>query len=247
MNLASVRSLGRLTAASALLFTVSAVGAPHAGATVLGRAAARCYCGDGSAPAAATAPGGYSAVVTSRTINPSGGAIRAVRVPGGLVTLVIPAGAFPKPVQITLTAPKPVTPGSAHVTGPKVVIGVGIQVQENGVAYARSFLKPLTLTMRSSSAVPSSIVAVWNGRRFVTEPGATVARGAATVRFRSDTHPDFAVLSPMVTAAPAAIPGATTSMTGKPVLGEGILAAVLLALGVGGLVIAVRSSRRARA
>jgi hypothetical protein len=247
MKVSNVRSVGRLAAVSALLFTVAALGALPAGASVRAPATARCYCpsGVGSGPATETAPGGYSAVVTSRTITSSGGAIGEVSVPGGRVTLVIPAGAFPVPVQITLTAPRLAALGGARLTGYRIVTGVGIAVQENGVAYPGTFRKPLTLTMRSLSAMSSSLVAVWTGKTFVTEPDATVARGAATVRFRLDTDPDFAVLSPAVTAAPAAITGATTSMTGEPFIGEGILAAVLLALGVAGLVMAIRSSRRA--
>ena len=83
---------------------------------------------------------------------------------------------------------------------------------------------------------------VWNGAAFVTEPDSTVAPGAAVVSF--DTDPDFAVLSPSATTA-TTIPGATSSVTGKPFIGEGILAGALIALGITGLVIARR--RRGRA
>ena len=242
MNLTSVRSAGRLTVVSALLMTAAAVGAPQAGASVRATTTARCYCSGDSALPGAVAPGGYSAVVTSRTITPAGGTIGSVSVPGGRVTLVIPAGAFPVPVQITLVAPKL----PSRDAGDKVDTGVGIQIQENGVAYPGSFRKPLTLIMSSRSVISSSVVATWNGKAFLIVPDATAAPGAATVRF--DSHPTaFAVLSPFVPAASEAIPGATTSMTGEPFLGEGILAAVLLALGAGGLLIAIRSSRRARA
>jgi hypothetical protein len=246
MNFANARSAWRLAAISAalfpVLFTVLFTGAA-AGASVRAPAAARCYCpaGTGSGPAVAAPPGGYSAVVISRTIARSGGVIGAAGVPGGRVTLVIPAGAFPVPVQVTLTAPKLAAPGLA---GYRVVAAVGIAVQQNGAAYRGAFGKPLTLVLRSSSVTPSSLVAAWNGRAFVTERGATAGRGAAAVRLRSGADPDLAVLSPVVTAAPAAIAGATTSMTGEPLAGEGILAAVLLVLGAGGLVMAVRSARR---
>src|ERR1700733_1461729 len=56
-------------------------------------------------PAAPTVPGGFSAVVTSQTIGPAGGKIGPVSVDGVTTTLTVPAGAFPGPVQITLTAP----------------------------------------------------------------------------------------------------------------------------------------------
>jgi hypothetical protein len=66
----------------------------------------------------------------------------------------------------------------------------------------------------------------------VTESSATVTAGLATVSFDSD--PNFAVLASAGTAA-SAIPGATGATTGKPFLGEGIAAALLLLLGVAGL------------
>lgn len=191
-------------------------------------------------PGVVTPPGGYSAVVTSQTITPAGGIIGPVSVDGGSVTLVIPAGAFPVNVQITLTAPDLAAVGSGGVAGDDAVAGVGIQVQENGVPYPGTFLKPLGLTMRSSSITSSSVVVVWNGSVFVAETGATITPGAATVSFDSD--PDFAVLAPRV-ALLAPIPGATRSMTGEPFVGEGIVAGVLLLLGVGGLARAVRRSR----
>ena len=192
-------------------------------------------------PGAGTAvPGGYSAVITSQTITPAGGTIGPVNVNGASVTLVIPAGAFPVAVQITLTAPDLTLVGDAGRAGFKAVAGVGIQVQENGSAYTATFLKPLTLSMSSSSITSSSVVVVWNGTAFVADTGATVTSGAAVVKFSTD--PDFAVLSP---TAATVIPGATTSPTGKPLIGEAALAGVLVLLGAGGL--AVRWRRRERA
>ena len=66
----------------------------------------------------------------------------------------------------------------------------------------------------------------------MTESGATLAAGSATVTF--DRDPNFAVLAPTGTAA-SGIPGATGASTGKPFLGEGILAGLLLLLGAAGL------------
>ena len=187
-------------------------------------------------------PGGYSGVITSQTITPAGGTIGRVTVDGATVSLVIPAGAFPVPVQITMTGPDLFAVGSAGTAGYKAVAGVGIQVQENGSTYPGTFLKPLSLTVRSSSITSSSVVMVWNGTAFVTEPDSTFTPGTAVIGF--DTDPDFAVMSPLATTA-TTIPGATSSVTGKPFLGEGILAGLLVALGVTGLAIARR--RRVRA
>jgi hypothetical protein len=91
--------------------------------------------------------------------------------------------------------------------------------------------------MSSSSITASSILAVWNGTAFVTDPGMTALPGELKAGF--DTDPDFAVLTPDC-GATTAIPGATSAVTGKPLLGEGILAAVVLLLGASGLEFARR-------
>jgi hypothetical protein len=175
---------------------------------------------------------GYHCAVTSQTITPAGGSVGPVTIDGAAVTVIVPAGAFPVPVQITLCAPELWAAGNAGFRNFKVVAGVDIQVEENGSTYPGTFLKPLTLDMSSSSITASSIVVVWNGTAFVTVPGTTARSGEVTASF--DTDPDFAVLTP-VSPATTAIPGATSAPTGKPLLGEGILAWVLLLLGASGL------------
>jgi hypothetical protein len=216
---------------------------------------AACLAGSGRAAAAtgeygppqsaagAAPPGGYSAVITSRTITPAGGTIGPVVVDGATVALVIPAGTFPGAVQITITGPNLFAVGRARTVGSETIAGVGVQVQENGSAYPGTFPKPLALTIRSSSITASNVVAMWNGTAFMTATNATVVSGAAVVRFDSD--PDFAVLSPTIATATAPIPDATKSTTGKPFIGEGILACALIVLGAIGL--AVGRRKRARA
>lgn len=188
------------------------------------------------APVPPTVPGGHC-VVTSQTITPAGGTIGPVTVDGASATLIVPAGAFPVPVQITLTALNLCAIRIAGFRCFKVVAGVGIQVQENGSAYPGPFLKPLSLGIWSSSITASSILAVWNGTAFVTDPEFTALSGELKAGF--DTDPDFAVLTPACRAT-RAIPGATSAGTGKPLLGEGILAAVVLMLGASGLEFARR-------
>jgi hypothetical protein len=212
-------------AGAAMLVTIGAGGALAAG-------------GYGPpAPVPPTVPGGHCVVVASQTITPAGGTIGPVTIDGASVTLIVPAGAFPVPVQITLTALNLCAIRIAGFRCFKVVAGVGIQVQENGSAYPGPFLKPLSLGISSSSITPSSILAVWNGTAFVTDPEFTALSGELKAGF--DTDPDFAVLTPAC-GATTAIPGATSAPTGKPLLGEGILAAVVLMLGASGLEFARR-------
>ena len=178
-------------------------------------------------------------MTTSRTIRPDGGTIGPVTVDGAKITLVIPAAAFPVSVQITMTRPNLPAVGSAGTAGYKAVAGVGIQVRGNGSAYPGTFLVPLTLTIRSSSITSTSVVVVWNGTAFVTEPGITVISGAAVVRF--DTDRDFVVLYPLATTT-ATIPGATRAVTGKRFIEEGILACAVIVLGASGVAVGRRRS-----
>jgi hypothetical protein len=189
------------------------------------------------APVPPTVPGGHCVVVTSQLITPAGGTIGPVTIDRASVTLIVPAGAFPVPVQITLTALNLCAIRIAGFRCFKVVAGVGIQVQENGSAYPGPFLKPLSLGISSSSITASSILAVWNGTAFVTDPEFTALSGELKAGF--DTDPDFAVLTPAC-GPTSAIPGATSPVTGKPLLGEGILATVVLMLGASGLEFARR-------
>jgi len=235
------RSGQRLITYTIELTFIAAISAVCLAGSVRPAVAATDYGAPQPAPGVAP-PGGYSAVITSQTITPAGGTIGPVVVDGGTVTLLIPAGAFPVSVQLTVTGPKLFAVGDAGTAGYKAVAGVGIQVQENGSTYPGTFLKPLTLTIRSSSITSSNVVMGWNGAAFVTETDTTVASGVAVVRF--DTDPDFAVLSPLATTA-AAIPDATKSVTGKPLMGEGILACALIVLGASGLAVGCRKHARA--
>jgi hypothetical protein len=194
------------------------------------------------APVVPPAPGGFSAVVTSQTIGAGGGQVGPVTVDGVPTTLTVPAGAFTAAVQITLTAPSLAGVGTGGLTGHHAVAGVGVQVTQDGSTYAGHFLKPLTLTMSSSSITSACTVVVWNGAAFVAA-GGTAGAGTATVSF--DNDPSFAVLAPASSAVPpvAPIAGATGPKTGEPFLGEGILAGVLLLLGMAGLGFVLRRQR----
>jgi hypothetical protein len=220
---------------------IAVISAAFVAGSVRGAGAATTY-GPAPAPVGAAPPGSFSDVITSQTIGPAGGTIGPVTVAGATVTLVIPAGAFLVSVQITITEADLFAVGSAGTAGYKAVVGVGIQVQENGAPYPGTFLKPISATIRSSSITSSSVVVVWNGTAFVAEPDSTVTAGSSVVSF--DTDPDFAVLAPTGTTA-TTIPGATTPVTGKPFLGEGILAGLLVVLGVSGLAVGYRRWVRA--
>lgn len=192
------------------------------------------------APPVAVPPGGFTAVVTSVSIGPAGGTIGPVLVDGAELTITIPAGAFPETVQITVTAPD--LAGIAPLAGYGDMTGAGILVTLNGAPYPGTFLKPVTATFASAGITAASVVLVWNGTAFVVDANSAATAGHEAVSFDSD--PDFAVESPLTTAV-TKVPAATTPVTGKPLLGEGILAGLLVLLGTGGVVLSRR--RRVRA
>jgi hypothetical protein len=151
-------------------------------------------------PPPAPVPGGFSCVVTSRTVGPAGKVIGPLRLHGLVASLRV-RGAFRVPVQITITEPYAQSGacqggpgiGNAGFGGYRPVGGVGVLVQLNGVAYRGIFARPLVLRLSSRSITRSSLVVAWNGMRFVTVPHAVVRRGLARIRVRASS--DFAVLT----------------------------------------------------
>lgn len=139
-------------------------------------------------------PGGYFSVVTSVTIGPVGGTIGPVGVDGVLVTLRVPRGAFPIPVQVTLTAPVVHDIGNAGFRHEQAFSGVGVLVQADGQTYSGQFLRPLDLTLASRRINASDLFVVWNGTRFVRLARSTVHGDRDFSVFDSEHEQDFAVL-----------------------------------------------------
>jgi hypothetical protein len=153
------------------------------------------------APAVVPVPGGYYCVVTSQTAGPPGKFIGTLKLHGNLAaTLQIDQGIFPVPVQITITEPYGQNgdcQGNADIgcvgfAGYRALGGVGIIVQQGGSAYPGTFGRPLALRLASPLISRSSLLVVWDGRKFVKAPGAVVRSKAATVKV--DASSDYAVL-----------------------------------------------------
>jgi hypothetical protein len=181
-------------------------------------------------------PGGFTEVVTTETVPTTGGAVEAA-VNGAEVGVDIPPGAFPEPVDVTLTAPD-IDDIKAPSCG-EVVAGVGVGISAHGEKFRGMFLRPVTVTISSPRIHPSDTVAMWNGSAWVTDTGATVTAGMASIVMDRDGA--FIVETPPACAPE--VPGATTPVTGEPFLGVGILAGLLVLGGTG----AIFASRRRRA
>jgi hypothetical protein len=186
-------------------------------------------------------PGAFTAVVTAVSVGPVGAIIGPVEVDGADITVVIPAGAFHDVIEVIIT--QPVLAAITPPPGSVIVAGVGVRATLNGSPYPGRFPEPISVTFRAPRITASSVVTAWNGRSFVSDPNATTTAGAATVTL--DTDPAYAIAAPVTSPVKpeTAIPGATTPVTGKPFLGEGILAGALVLAGAGG----IAASRRRRA
>jgi hypothetical protein len=220
-----------------VLQTGAAIGVAAA-ASVLGTATAFAA-GSGYTPSGGTGtpagvPGGFTSVLTTGTVQPSGGTVTGSD-NGDTVTVTVPAGALTQPAQVVLTAGDVSQIGSAGQAGKDAVVAVGISVMVNGAKFTGTFPTPITVTIAGNFASGDEVVvydpstAGWS-----PVPGATIANGTATFEITSD--PDVAVLAP----TSSAVSGATSASTGKPFILEGGAATALV---VGGSLFAWRFRR----
>lgn len=189
--------------------------------------------GTGYAPPPATptgVPGGFNAVVTTATIQPSGGALTGT-INGDVITVTVPAGAFTQATQVVLTSGDVTQIGSGGIAGKTAVLAFGISFVVNGQSFAGTFPTPVTVTVKGNFTSADELVS-YNSSTGTWEPvpGATVANGVITFTVTGD--PNFAVLaSSSPSSSAATVPGATTPVTGKPFLLEGLLAVLLVLFG----------------
>ena len=220
------------------IFQVGAAVGVATAASVLGSATAFAA-GNGYAPSSGTGtpagvPGGFTSVLTTATVQPSGGTVTGSD-NGNTVTVTVPAGAFTQPAQVVLTAGDVAQIGSAGQAGKQTVVAVGISVLVNNTTFTGTFPKPITVTIAGNFATGDEVV-VYNPSTssWSPVPGATIANGTATFSITSD--PDIAVLA----STSSAVTGATSASTGKPFLLEGGAAAALV---LGGTLFAFRFRR----
>jgi hypothetical protein len=196
-----VRCVSRcLTVAVVGLLACAISCAGGAGAAVAAVRAAQGY--GPPPPGGGTTPGGYFGVVTSRTIScASGGLIGPTAVNAASVALAVPATACVFSVQVTLTTPDLGLIPGAGFPRYRSVADFGVQIQQHGGSDSHTLLKPFMVTIRSPLIIASSIVAMWNGAKFLTVPAAVVGNGTARVGF--DGNVNFTILTPAHAVRPS--------------------------------------------
>jgi hypothetical protein len=142
-------------------------------------------------PAQAPPVTGFTEILTSELVGPSGGILRA-RLQEATVVLRIPAGSFSSPLQVTMTAPRRSSYSSLRsclaLVGADVAVAVGVEAKTEGGSTVRGRLgtRPLTL-----SVLHEAITAEWDVARsqhlepirYVPMPNAVVRDGLARARF----------------------------------------------------------------
>lgn len=225
------RCLGA-AAAGAVLAAVGLVGASPAFAA-----------GSGYGPpssTSSTSAGGFTAVAASQTVNSSGAKITAT-FGGETYVISIPAGDFTAPTQVTVYAPTDL--GSI---GASAGIEVVFSDPATGKSLSGTTLKtPIDVVVSSSAITKGDVVEVFNGSSFVDYTGTySTSTGSANIEVTSD--PTFAVVPPPKAAVPvtATVPAATTVHTGKPFLGEELVAGAAGVLGLAAIGTAFGVRRR---
>lgn len=177
-----------------------------------------------------TATGLPGSVVTTTTIQPSGGTASGV-VGNATITVTVPAGAFQGPVQVVITdaSSSTVTPSS----GGTVVVTFGVGFYQNGTKVTGSF-PAVSVVVTSPSITAASTVYFVTGAGLQSVSGSAVKAGSAAFSVTSDPVVELVTpVSATSTAGPgSAIPGATSTQTGKPFFLESILAGGLIAFGL---------------
>lgn len=195
------------------------------------------YTPSGNPTTGGTASGLAGTVVSSTTIQPSGGTANAT-IGNATITATVKAGTFTGPVQVVMTDAT-----SSSVTPPgggKTVVTFGIGVFENGTKVSGTF-QAITVTVNSPSITAGSTVYFVTGAGLQAASGTSVTNGTATFTFTSDPTVEVVASTATTTAAAgtassggssgSAIAGATSGETGEPFLLEGALAVALVAMG----------------
>lgn len=204
--------------------------------------------GYGPVPPATGAPGGFTAVVSSRIIGPSGGTISTES--GGIsITVTVPAGALDATDDLVISKgdPAATTPSLAGLGygNYKAVADFGINLLDsNGAKLSGPFNKSVIVAFNGPGlgARGEQVIELTGPDSAKAVPFA-LGSGSVTVSISSD--PDLAILAATGGAAGtvATVNGATSQHTGKPFLAENVAAAGLTLVGLSSLALSRRRRR----
>lgn len=160
------------------------------------------------------------AVVTSSTVGAAGGTVSGTVGTSG-VTVSVPAGDFSGGAQVAILSTSGITVPNPDV----IVLSFAVNFCENGAKVTGTFPVPVTVTVTDPAIKPGQTLFIVTPGGLVPVPTASIGTGSFTLTITGD--PEFVLVSATTTV----IPGATTVVTGKPFLLEGIVAGGLVLVG----------------
>ncbi len=186
--------------------------------------------GTGTGTGSPTTPSGFTTVLTTQTVQPSGGTVTA-----GGVTVTVPAGDVTSPIQVIITQGT-ISGLTGLPAGSNPILAYGVTFVQNGQKYHGTFPAPITVTISNPAITTADQVLVYSDATGTYVPlssdpiieNIVVSNGSISFQVLSD--PFLVITGPL--AAAAAIPNATVAVTGVPTLTEGILGGVLVMLGL---------------
>jgi hypothetical protein len=200
----------------------------------------------GSSGSGPTTPTGFTDIVTTQTVQPSGGTVTATA-GSTTVKVVVPSGALATPFQVVVTSGT-TSDLSGLPSGAQPTLAIGIGFEQNGQKVTSTFNTPITVTITDSSITTAEQVVVYDpstGTYVPVSQATNVANLVVTngqVTFQVLADPYIALLAATSAAAPApAVGGATTPVTGVPIVTEAAVGGVLV---IAGLLLAMRLRRR---
>jgi hypothetical protein len=206
---------GAIVLAGSALFTLPAfaAGTDYSGGSPPGSPSVSAACAPGS-------------VITTQTVPSTGGTVSGTDGQYG-IAVTIPSGAFSSSLQVIIYDD---SASAVPVSGSSVVLTVGVALCQNGNKVSGSFSPPVTVGISGPNITSSSASYLLVGSTLepVSNPNATA--GSITCSFSSDAV--CQVTTPNASETAAAIPNATSVVTGKPFLLEGLIAGGLFVFGV---------------
>lgn len=237
---------GRALVSGALLGGVALLAGSAGGMALASGSPTPSTLGAAKGLSAAPPAAGFQTTVLSQTVTPSTSTQTLTTISDGAnVSVSIPAGAFGnQTVEIVVTEPTLSQLQSAvsglGLSGYSLATGVGIEVVDpsTGQPLTGTFAAPVQVTIMSSSIVSSSKIIEFpaSGSPFVVT-NAEVVSGKAVVNITSD--PGFAIATPVA----ATVPQATSPVTGKNFLPEGLAGAGLVLGGSTAIALSTRLRR----
>lgn len=153
-------------------------------------------------PPSGTPAGGFTSVVTARTVGHRGGAFK-VAAPSGTIRVVVPRGAWRNNTQVVITKG---TSAKLRSSLPKalrkdrVLAAFGVQLKQGSANATAS--KNLTVTFLAKSLKPGDIVVIFNPKtRTFTRAHTRVRKGEVVVQLKRSQS--IGVLAPPAKRAPA--------------------------------------------